>query len=224
MLSKKRRWAWGVWAWALVAVALDCRSASLEWKTKRIETSAVTGDAPIEVAFEFVNRGPTPVTIESVETSCSCTTVEVSQKTYAPGEPGKVRVTFEVGPRVGKQEKIVEVVTDDVSAAKTSLGLVVNIAELLRATHRFVMWRIGDPNERKSVDISCLAGKTITHIEAAGEDSAVSVRVETLAPGTAYRVWLQPTSTEKMTALPVKCTAYFGDRKPAQLTVYALVK
>jgi len=85
--------------------------ADLEWETQRINHTASIADDKAEVAFKFTNTGDKPVTIESVRTSCGCTTAELDKKTYAPGGSGKVTTTFAFGDRTGTQHKRITIRT-----------------------------------------------------------------------------------------------------------------
>jgi hypothetical protein len=50
-----------------------------------------------ECTFNFVNRSVVPVTVNSIQASCSCTIAELETKTYPPGGCG--RITVRMHPR-----------------------------------------------------------------------------------------------------------------------------
>ena len=81
----------------------------------------------VERGFGFRNEGEAAVTVTSVESSCGCTTAELAQTVYAPGEAGRIDVTFELGDRNGRQIKQVVVRTDDPATPVTTLTLDVTI-------------------------------------------------------------------------------------------------
>ena len=86
-------------------------------KKEKVETVATPGDAmkfkaetfdfgtiiegeKAEHVFEFVNTGKTPITIQSVNSSCGCTTPAWSKEPVAPKKKGQVTVNYRtsVGP------------------------------------------------------------------------------------------------------------------------------
>ena len=83
--------------------------ADLEWQTQRINYTASIADDKAEVAFRFTNTGDLPVTIESVRTSCGCTTAKLDKHIYQPGETGEVTAVFAFGDRTGAQHKRITV-------------------------------------------------------------------------------------------------------------------
>ncbi|MBS1514949.1 MAG: DUF1573 domain-containing protein [Bacteroidetes bacterium] len=62
----------------------------------------------VQYEFDFINDGDTTLEITNVQTSCGCTAATVGEKNkYAPGEKGKIRITFNSNGKVGKIEKTV---------------------------------------------------------------------------------------------------------------------
>ena len=66
----------------------------------------------IEHDFTFVNEGVAPIIVRQVTASCGCTTPDYSRKPVAPGETGTIKVRFDSNGQVGKQHKVVTVVTN----------------------------------------------------------------------------------------------------------------
>lgn len=62
----------------------------------------------IQYEFDFSNDGDSELEITNVQTSCGCTAATAGEKNkYAPGEKGKIRITFNSNGKVGKIEKTV---------------------------------------------------------------------------------------------------------------------
>jgi len=68
---------------------------------RRVKPGVRPSDAAVEAGFAFRNAGDAPVTITGVRTSCGCTAAALEQKTYAPGESGRIDVRFGFGARTG---------------------------------------------------------------------------------------------------------------------------
>lgn len=62
--------------------------------------------------YVFTNTGEAPLIVLQVTASCGCTTPEYSRKPVAPGEKGRIQVVFDSEGQVGRQHKIITVVTN----------------------------------------------------------------------------------------------------------------
>lgn len=196
----------------------------IEWKATHLQKSALAGDAPIHFTYDFINRGRQPVTVVAIRPACGCTTAESSKKTYAAGEAGSIEVVFEVGARVGKQEKTIEVETDDPSSKTVTLVFSADIAELLKAAPRLAIWRVGEANETKSIQLSSAAGLPVTKLDLAADSALVSAEAAPTASKQSFLIRVKPNSTAAMATIPVKCTAHFEGHSPAEITLFVLVK
>ncbi len=89
----------------ILLLLILCQSsawAALKWERLRADLSPVLNEKSVETEFAFVNEGQVPVTIESIKSSCGCTSAVTGKKTYAPGEKGEVRARFTIGQRRGQ--------------------------------------------------------------------------------------------------------------------------
>lgn len=66
----------------------------------------------VDHAYEFTNTGTTPVIIGRVSASCGCTTPSYTQTPILPGKTGEIKVSFNSDGQVGKQQKIVTIVSN----------------------------------------------------------------------------------------------------------------
>ena len=60
-----------------------------------------------EYDFEFTNTGDSPLIITNAQGSCGCTVPNPPKEPIAPGEVGKIHVSFNSNGRVGNQQKTV---------------------------------------------------------------------------------------------------------------------
>jgi len=123
-----KTWLSTVLVLILTAPASLAMEAALAWDTQLISVSAAPGQRVVHSSFGFRNASASPVAILSLETSCRCTSADSDKRTYAPGEKGKVEVTFAIGDQEGVQEKAVTVSTDEPGARPSILVLRVAIA------------------------------------------------------------------------------------------------
>lgn len=149
-----------VWPYRLATVVLlailvpaVAGADGLHWLEHEIVVEAGPLDTQAVVAFAFTNTGDEPVTIESIQSSCGCTTAALDKKTYAPGESGSITATFSFGDRVGQQIKRITVRTDDPRRPQQVLVLRVEIPQPVRLEPRALMWRGDEPRESKTMRI-----------------------------------------------------------------------
>lgn len=69
----------------------------------------------VEHVFEFENTGNEPLIITNVQTTCGCTAPEWPRDPVAPGGSGKIKVIFNSTGKIGRQHKVVTVVSNAVS-------------------------------------------------------------------------------------------------------------
>lgn len=67
----------------------------------------------IEHNFNFTNEGKSVLIIRKIRTTCGCTTVAPEKTTIEPGESSSFKVIFNIGSRVGMQNKSVYVISND---------------------------------------------------------------------------------------------------------------
>lgn len=210
---------------ALVLLFPALGFSALKWDSQRIEVKTQPGDKIATGIFHFVNSGSAPVTIASVQPGCGCTTAEIAKKTYAPQEAGEIKAILTIGDRVGLQEKIVSVTTQDDPFAPTQLMLSVTIPELLTYSPRLLLWPKTEPLTEKSVILTNTSPQKILSIEAApGAPTTATARIEIIEPGAKYRIYIKPNAVTQETYLPIIFVAKFADSSTLKFQIHALVK
>lgn len=66
--------------------------------------------------FEFENSGTEPLILSNVLTTCGCTATSWPREPIAPGEGGEIAVTFNSAGKMGKQNKVVTIVSNAVNS------------------------------------------------------------------------------------------------------------
>lgn len=66
----------------------------------------------VSVIFKFENTGSLPLLISKVSASCGCTASKYPTEPIAPGEEGRLEVTFDSKGQRGMQNKTVTVLTN----------------------------------------------------------------------------------------------------------------
>ena len=87
----------------------------------------IQGDK-VEKTFKFANTGTEPLIITNVEVTCGCTTPKGwPRDPIMPGGKAEVTVAFNSAGKMGKQNKVVTVVSNAVNADGSQISITTNI-------------------------------------------------------------------------------------------------
>ena len=67
----------------------------------------------IKLIYEFTNTGNQPLLITDAKVECSCTKVNWSKEPIQAGKSGKIEVLFDTSPTYDRQDRTVEVFSND---------------------------------------------------------------------------------------------------------------
>jgi hypothetical protein len=178
---------------ALLAVGMPARG-DLKWEATRLELHPPATAKEAKGEFLFTNEGSKPVTIDSVESGCGCTTAVLEKLTYQPGETGRIQVTFHIGDRTGFQDKVIRVKVHGVKDPIV-LSLATHVPEMLRIEPRFVFWRTGDPPEPRMIKLTATPESRLGHLHVISTNPKFKAEIQTLREGSDYRLVVTPEDT-----------------------------
>ncbi len=196
--------------------------AGLHWDQSQLEFFPVPTEKQVKAEFHFTNAGAQPVTIDSANSSCGCTTVALAKKTYEPGEKGCMTAIFTIGRRQGVQNKAVLVKIHD-EPTPTVLTMVTHIPELAKIEPQFVSWAIGDAPAAKTIDFEVLPGSPIHVSKVTSSDAHIRASLETVEASRRYRIVLTPSATDASAMAVVNVEAELESVGPMQFPVYARI-
>jgi hypothetical protein len=102
--------------------AADLASAPrIEYNTRTFDFGEIPEGKKVDYAFQIMNKGRKELIIRSVTASCGCTTGQPASNTIQPGGNTVMKVTFDSGGKVGMQNKIITVISNDPGHATTIL-------------------------------------------------------------------------------------------------------
>lgn len=87
-------------------------TSSFMWEKSSHDFGTIEKGVPVNVVFEFTNKGSVPISIFKVSTPCGCTVAEYTQGSLAPGEKGYIKATFNAA-REGAFHKKISVFTSE---------------------------------------------------------------------------------------------------------------
>ena len=182
-----------LWVTMIVAVASVARS-ELVFEQSELELHPAVGDATAVGHFKYQNKGDKTIAIKSVTTSCGCTAASAKQSAE-PGEKGEVTATFTIGDRIGTQQKMITVVTDDPAHPSTALNLKVVIPRLLDLQPTFLYWQSGEAAKAKTIVAKAGEEVSIKNLEVSSSSSEFTTKVESQPSGKEFRINVKPRQT-----------------------------
>lgn len=173
--------------------------AELKFETPVIDADATPDATTLVREYKFTNAGTKPIKITQADAGCSCLSVEVAagKLTYAPGESGILRATFEIGSFQGTVEKpiLIWLEGDHEESPSAKVTLRVHIPVIIALEPKTLKWEQGGAQEMKTIDIKMDYGKPIRVTSVTTSNENFSTKMVTIEEGKHYKVEVTPNST-----------------------------
>lgn len=195
--------------------------SALRWERKTIEASPAPGEKTVRAEFGFVNTSQAPVVIDSVKSSCGCTTAAPEKKVYQPGERGQITAVFTPGSRQGLQVKAIRVTVKG-EREPVTLTLAARIGPALQIDPPLVYWRTGDAPRPKvlRVTVPSDSGLRVTGVKSS--DPQMEAALEPDKGGVRVVVTPKTTARPATAVVTIQAVARSGEARAFQ--AYAQVK
>jgi hypothetical protein len=208
--------------WALLGMmGFAGAESALQWDSDTLEVYPSEVDKIASAEFTFTNRSTQPVTIDSVNSSCGCTTATLDKYMYQPGEKGHITAIFTRGRRKGIQTKGISVAVRG-EAEATTLTMVTHVPDSTQMDPEFVFWRLGDAPAPKTIQLKVPPGTHVARVSSS--DSQILAVLETMVNGSEYRITVTPTRTNRPVMAVLNIQAVSPSNHPELLRAYAQVK
>ncbi|MEO7931596.1 MAG: DUF1573 domain-containing protein [Chthoniobacterales bacterium] len=170
--------------------------AGLTWTTTSVKIDAQVGDKTATGVFPFKNDSKKSVAITETKTSCGCTTAKLDKKTYAPGESGQITAHFDIGSRVGAQQKTITVTTDDPKEKPVELELNVEIPDPVETSAALLIWKVGATPEAQIFSVKAKPGYKIKVTDVRCSNAFFTAKLDSAKEGAAYNIAVTPVKTD----------------------------
>lgn len=184
--------------WLLLGSLLS--AAGLKFEKEIIEVKAALDSKILTADFKFTNTNPESVTITNADGGCPCVSVQMQggKMTYAPGESGLIRVTFEVGVFQGTLDKPIAIwLKGDSDAEKPSntvtLRVIIPVAIALEP--KTLKWELNGEANMQVLDIRMDYDKPIHVTSVTVSNPAFKSKLVTVEEGKHYQVEVTPAGT-----------------------------
>ena len=198
--------------------------AQLTWDKTEQTFNATPEDGAVVAKYKFTNTGSQPIKIQSVLTSCGCTTAALAKNEYAPGESGEIEAKFTFSGHTGSQYKRIMVSTSAAPGQPTTLKLNVYIQERVSVAPQVVLWRVGEQPSPKAIQIAIGGDTAVKILSVTSDNPAIKVKLREVMPGKEYEAQVTPDSaTQRVSATLLIRTNYPPDN-PQTRYAYARIK
>ena len=100
--------------------------AKIEFTEKSRDFGDITQGDVVKHVFKFKNTGTEPLILSNVITSCGCTATEWPREPIAPGGTGEINATFNSKGKMGKQNKVITVVSNNAEGS-ARVSIIANV-------------------------------------------------------------------------------------------------
>lgn len=199
--------------------------AEISFEKKVVQALAPVSSNEYHFSYSFKNAGDKEVKILKITTTCGCTKAESDKPVYAPGESGKIIGIFEIGDRVGRQDKKIYITTDDAETPKITLSLNLAIPVLAEFRPKMLLWRRGGIPESKKlrIDTAREYGARIVKVECADKNFQIDF-VPQKENTDSCEVSIKPLSLEQVSKSEISLTCRTKGGSGKIYKVYALIR
>lgn len=127
-----RKIVYGIMPWMLMMLMADHSNAQsgdspeFKFEESKHDFGEITQGEVVEHFFEFTNTGGAPLVISNVITTCGCTAPTWPKDPVKPGEKGKIKIVFNSTGKIGRQNKVVTILSNT-SNQKDRLFIIANV-------------------------------------------------------------------------------------------------
>lgn len=183
----------------LLLLAAQPLLAKLKFDTPVIDANAALDAITLVREYTFTNAGTKPVKITQADAGCTCLAVEVAagKFTYAPGETGTIRATFQIGSFQGTVEKPIYIWLegDREEAPSANVMLRVHIPVIISLEPKTLKWEVDGSAETKIIDVKMDHVKPIRITSVSTSNETFSSKIVTVEEGKHYKIEVTPKGT-----------------------------
>ena len=208
---------------AVLLPGLAFAESALVWEHRQVELRLTLGEKQGSANFEFTNASQHSVVIDSVKSSCGCTTVAMEKKNYAPGEKGRITAVFTVGKSHGLNSKGIQVKVHG-EPDPTILILIARIPEAVKIEPPLVWWGASDKPQPKTIRLTVSPEVGGRLLKVSSNNPAIGATLETVKEGREYTIVVTPSAMDKPAFAVLTIDASFASKGQSPvLQAYAKV-
>jgi hypothetical protein len=210
---------------ATVGAGNGGRAASdLAWKSDTIVLAADRGTKTVEALLQFKNNSSHPVRVVDVKPSCGCISTEMANEVFAPAETGEIKAVFTVGSKSGREEKYIEISTDEADTAPYRINLLVTVPRWLEYDAADLSWPASSPAPEKFIRLWSPLDRPLELVAINYDPRRLKVKVlGGMKPQKSFLVSVQPVSTAQSMQEAIAVRMKFNELE-RDILIYGQVK
>ncbi|HTB81962.1 MAG TPA: DUF1573 domain-containing protein [Opitutaceae bacterium] len=199
-------------------------SAALQWDTTAVMLQPTPDQSTIDAVFPFKNTGPDPVSILSLDASCSCLSPSSVTGVYDAGQSGVLKVRFNIGSKLGTVVEHVTVHTTDKANEKVNLRLTINIPVVFKIEPEFLIWDQGGPADTREAYFYDFTGKGLKPTTVYSTDANFTAVLVPELDQKRYAIRVTPGSTDAEIGTSIYMDVDMGGGKIRKVKILGIVK
>jgi hypothetical protein len=175
----------------------------LKWASTTVFTAAAPSESRANAQFTFINTGTYPIKITGTRTTCGCTAAIADDHLIAPGQTGKIDVSFKTLSRHGLYEEPITVETNDPKNLETTIVLRALIRDAVQLLPTLLFWQSGEPLAPKVIRITVTDGFHVKDVTATCPNPDIQLNLTPVKPGSEYTLTVTPKAPHIKAAISV---------------------
>jgi hypothetical protein len=101
---------------------------TIDFNQRVYDFGEITEGKKVEYIFKIINKGKSDLLIRSVKASCGCTAANPVSNVVKPGASTDLKVVFDSTGKLGLQDKVITIISNDPNSATTILRVSGNVS------------------------------------------------------------------------------------------------
>jgi hypothetical protein len=115
---------------AVGAFAQSAKGPVISFEKKTHDFGQIVQGDKVEQVFKFTNAGTEPLIITNVQVTCGCTTPKGwPRDPIQPGGKGEITIAFNSAGKIGRQDKVVTIVSNAANADEAKISFTTQVVE-----------------------------------------------------------------------------------------------
>lgn len=210
-------------SFAALAFALSAHGGALEWSPSHLSARLAPGQEEIELAFEARNTSTGPVAIETVDSSCGCTTADIEPRIIAAGATARLRAVYRAGGRAGTVHRTIRVKS---AAGEDTLSFAIEHPVWFFLERASLVWTPTAPRTEQAARLELAAGVHARLGEPrVAKAGTFSARLAPVADASdRYLLHVAPLAPSGPLFSPIVVPVEFPDGRTATITLQAALR
>lgn len=185
----------------LFGLSVASASEGLVWDRQEMAIPDQNSAQEWVAEFPFKNGSLKPVTIQSIQACCSCTTWKIEKMKWGAGESGKLTLVFNTEGKRGVQEKVATLTFSDGTTQRVTMkGRIPSLEDSMVLSASQLHWATHEARVAKKLSLKFQGTRKIKILSINPSDSRFQVKkVRDIPQGLEWEI-IPPPESERLAA------------------------